>query len=307
MEIQSPISKKFTVRVIESVTNKRILDLYKEDFDIDVTRFFNDVKEVLICKCLESGFLFYYPRKLSGDEKFYDELKRQMPSKYNLPYYPPEKWEYGICVDMVKPGDKVYEIGAGNGAFLEKLLKLGITEIYGTELNADSIQLAANRNIKLDYKTIEQKALEVSNEFDVVFTFQVLEHITDVKEFLDASIKIIKPNGKLVIAVPFNNPYLFKNDIFNTLNLPPHHMGLWNKKVFKNLHKYFPIQLEQLIVEPLPSEGYDFEQFYSINKNKLYPLRFPFKMMFDKYYYRWLKRHHKTREGKNIIAIFRKK
>ena len=34
-----------------------------------------------------------------------------------------------------------------------------------------------------------------------------------------------------------------RHDKFSTLNLPPHHMGLWNKEIFQNLVKIFPIEI----------------------------------------------------------------
>ncbi len=153
---------------------------------------------------------------------------------------------------------------------------------------------------------IQDKAKEVLGEFDVVCAFQVLEHIAEVKSFLDASLKILKVGGNLMIAVPYNNPYLFKNDIFNTLNMPPHHMGLWNQTAFKNLSRIFPIKLDQIIIESLPKKGYDFDRFYTINKDILYKPHYPFKSLFDRLYFKFLKRYHSKYSGKNIIAIYSK-
>jgi 2-polyprenyl-3-methyl-5-hydroxy-6-metoxy-1,4-benzoquinol methylase len=307
MKIISPISKSPNVEVVERISSQSIIDLYKRDFDIDVSRFFKDFEHISICKCLDTGFLFYHPVNIAGDELFYDDVKRQMPVKYNVPYYSETKWEYGVCKDFISASEFVYEIGAGNGAFLEELKKTKTANVFGSELNADSIASALNRGIKLEYKTIEQKAQEAVNEFDVVCTFQVLEHVTNISSFLDASLHILKPGGKLIIAVPYNNPFLFQHDKFNTLNLPPHHMGLWNQNAFQSLVKHYPVTLKKIIIEKLPAGGYDFNRFFEINKDVFYKESYPLKKYFDKLYYKWLNRYHAKYNGKNIIAIFDKR
>ena len=73
--------------------------------------------------------------------------------------------------------------------------------------------------------------------------FQVLEHIYDVKEFLEHALQVLKKGGKLVIGVPNNEPYFLGYDKYCTLNLPPHHMGLWNIKVFEKFAPIFGLKI----------------------------------------------------------------
>ncbi len=306
MNIPSPITKLPNTRCVETISTQFIINSYKRDLNVDVSRFFNDFDKVQIWECLDTGYLFFYPFSISGDEVFYDELKIQLPVMYNAPYYSTWKWEYDICVNFIKETDKVYEIGCGNGNFLLKLKHRGVKEVYGTELNHDSVNVAINKGLNVEYITIQEKAKHVLEEYDVVCTFQVLEHISEVKSFLDASIKILKKGGKLIITVPFNDPYLFKNDKYNTLNMPPHHMGLWGKSAFVSLFRFFPMKLEQVIIEKLPNVGYDFERYYTVNKDKNYSTGKPFKHMYDQLYFRWLKMSHTKKNGKNIIAVFKK-
>lgn len=306
MSVISPITLKPNTKLVNTLSINDIIDLYSKDLEVDVVNIFKGLKEIYIYECLDTGYLFYYPMNLSGDESFYDDLKRQMPIKYNVSYYSETKWEYEICCKMIKPNDQVYEIGAGNGAFLSILKKNGIDNLYGSELNKKSIETASKKGIYLEYKTIEGKAEETKEEFDVVCTFQVLEHVANVNSFIASSLKILKKGGKLIIAVPCNNPYLFKNDILNTLNLPPHHMGLWGEKAFKNLSKYFPIKLNEIIIEKLPSSGYNFDRYYEVNKDILISNKNPFKKFLDKLYKKYLRNNHLKYDGKNIIACFEK-
>lgn len=43
--------------------------------NIDVSDFFNSIKKVSIYKCLDTGYRFYYPFNISGDNIFYQKLK----------------------------------------------------------------------------------------------------------------------------------------------------------------------------------------------------------------------------------------
>ena len=49
----------------------------------------------------------------------------------------------------------------------------------------------------------------------------------------------------MIIGVPYSNPYLYKKDKFDAMNLPPHHMGLWNEHAFKNLESVLNIKLKE--------------------------------------------------------------
>ena len=56
-----------------------------------------------------------------------------------------------------------------------------------------------------------------------------MEHIYEIKDVLEASVKALKKAGNLIICVP-NNDSFIKNDEANILNLPPHHTCLWTKE-----------------------------------------------------------------------------
>jgi hypothetical protein len=75
-------------------------------------------------------------------------------------------------------------------------------------------------------------------------------------------LKALKKGGKLIIGVPNSNPFLYKYDKYHTLNLPPHHMGLWNKFSLANLANYFPMSVDNIIVEAL--QQHEFEYYFKI-------------------------------------------
>jgi hypothetical protein len=59
---------------------------------------------------------------------------------------------------------------------------------------------------------------------------------------------VLKPGGKLIIGVPNCEPWFRRFDKYEILNMPPHHMGLWNEKVFRAIQDIFGIRLDRVLI-----------------------------------------------------------
>jgi SAM-dependent methyltransferase len=105
---------------------------------------------------------------------------------------------------------------------------------------------------------------------DAVCAFQVLEHVPDVRPFLEQSVALLKPGGLLVICVP--NAYSYLRDLCSPLDMPPHHMSRWSARTFASLGKTLPVDLVVTRNEPLaaPHVG-----AYAAAKWSNYRRRFP--------------------------------
>ena len=99
-------------------------------------------------------------------------------------------------------------------------------------------------------QTIQEFAKKNSQKFDVVCSFQVLEHVADVKNFISSSLAVLRPGGRMIISVPNNDAELIKQNDF-ILNLPPHHMGLWDLNSLIKLQHFFALRVESIHLEPL--------------------------------------------------------
>ncbi|MEN9978745.1 MAG: class I SAM-dependent methyltransferase [candidate division WOR-3 bacterium] len=97
------------------------------------------------------------------------------------------------------------EIGCGSGQFVRFLLTSGYEEI--AVLDSSSAQLERVRSL---YKTNKVKIYQMraeslpwkNNQFDIVANFFVLEHLIRVPDVLKEMVRVTKPRGKLVMAVP---------------------------------------------------------------------------------------------------------
>ncbi len=235
---KSPVTGKNNTTLTDTFLAKDIIRLYKLQLEMDVSRFFKDIDSISLYRCNDTGYKFYYPGGIDGDGKFYEELQNKLGDGY----YHSWKFENQLAYDVTKPGDKIIDIGCGPGNFLQKVKKK-TGNVFGIELNEKAAAECRKKYIPVYNELIQQHATAYKEYYDVVCMFQVLEHIYDVKSFLDASISVLKTGGKLVIGVPDNEPYFAGYDKYCTLNLPPHHMGLWNKNVFIKLSQLYNLKI----------------------------------------------------------------
>jgi 2-polyprenyl-3-methyl-5-hydroxy-6-metoxy-1,4-benzoquinol methylase len=237
-KIKSPVTQNFNVSIDKILNSNIIIRDYKRKLNIDVSNFFTE-DLCYILKCNDTGYKFYYPFSLVGNDKFYEDLQN------GKSYYPGNKKEYDIAFDKIKSlgiGQKILDIGCGNGTFLSKFNNIEF-ELFGLEFNDVSVEKCKKLNLNVVKESIEKHSLNNENKYDVVCFFQVLEHVPNVSSFLNAAINCLKKDGFLIIAVPNNEPYFAKYHLYSTSNLPPHHMGLWNFDSLNALRSYYPIDL----------------------------------------------------------------
>jgi len=303
--IKSPITGNVTNLVYEYRVDD-VVKLYKSEFDLDVRRFFSDAQTFKLCECADTGFRFYYPLSLAGDGAFYEDL-----SQNNSHYYPTWKWENEQAIDVLKnnfnseDNFSILEIGCGEGFFLKAVRNFfHNADLHGLELNAQVVEKLQGQNYSVYNQDLDSHANQKPESYNFIVAFQVLEHVPDVQSFINSCLRALKPGGILFFGVPNNGSYLFKNDFFHTLNLPPHHMGLWDKYSLQKLPLFFQMQTMNVALQPpdLNNLGIYFKVWLKKNiptlQNILYPIfRIPVKLLL---------RIFKPASGHTVIAIYRK-
>ncbi|MFN7948478.1 MAG: class I SAM-dependent methyltransferase [Blastocatellia bacterium] len=243
--ILSPLTSTANITNIGKINTNEIINIYRKHYEMDISAYFSNTSEILILKCLDTGYVFYYPFTTEGTEEYYARM-----SKFNW-YYNPSRWEHTKALELITPSSTVLEIGSGRGHFIKELRNRHINSV-GLELNGEAINEAATSGITILNETIQDHSITNIGKYDIACSFQVLEHISQPLAFLEAALKCLRIGGKLIIGVPNNDSYIRSNKMYNkVLNMPPHHMGLWNLNSLQSLESLLDINLEAVYYEPL--------------------------------------------------------
>jgi SAM-dependent methyltransferase len=240
--VDSPLGSRPAELVGETPTSK-LVDGYREQLGMSVERYFAGVDSIATYRCPDTGYMFYHPDSTAGDDAFYQVLQ-EFPW-----FYQEDKWEHAKALEHVEAGSRVLDIGCGTGNFLAAARAKGAS-VAGIELNTKSVAVAQGRGLDVTPNLVERYAEGREETFDVVCTFQVLEHIPRPKSFLTACVRLLRKGGLLVVGVPNNDGFLkYADDA--VLNFPPHHMALWTAESLEALQKLFPLEVVRTEREPL--------------------------------------------------------
>lgn len=215
----------------DSVCLDKLAEAYQRQLQIHV-HFPQNLDYLTLWRCDNCDLQYFDPMTIA-DESFYESLQR-----FDW-YYLDDKDEYTTAALHVRANDNVLEIGAGRASFARKITR---ANYLGLELSGKAIRMAATLGIKLVGESIEAHSLTHANQYDVVCSFQVLEHVSDVRSFIHASIACLKSGGKLIYSVP-NDDGLPGVEFNNILNMPPHHVTRWTKACMRNVAREFDLQI----------------------------------------------------------------
>jgi len=249
--ISSPITGGKTIPE-RAIPRADIIALYPS---YDVSRFFNEASEVSVMRCLDTDYRFYYPYSTAGDGTYYEFLSK------GENYYVPWKTEHEFAMRHITDGQRILEIGCANGGFLDEARRKKKIIAEGTELNAKARQEARERGLTVFDDSLSEIIKNRKEYYDVVCSFQVLEHVADVRSFIKDSIALLKPGGYMIIGVP-NNESFIRHTRSPFLNMPPHHMGLWNEASLKKAASFFGLKCEAVYFTHLPR--YHYRYYYQV-------------------------------------------
>lgn len=188
-----------TSHLIKKIITKDIVYEYKKQLNIRL----KDPQEDMIgeYQCKSCGLIFF-SNEMVGDAEFYEQLQD------NKWYYVDEKNEYEVAAKYVKKGDFLLDVGCGKGAFSGYVTEAQYT---GLEYDNETVKKNNKQSLNIINKSISEYSINLEHKHDIVCCFQVLEHITNIKQFLEDMISCVRKDGLLVIAVPNNDSFFRKN------------------------------------------------------------------------------------------------
>jgi SAM-dependent methyltransferase len=216
-----PLCRGKSSRKHGEIAQTVLLDYYRHSLGMDASRMLDGGAEPIgLLQCPACDLKWYHPSP-AGDGEFYEGLQRHSW------YYQDDKPEYSFARAWLERDSRVLEVGCGKGAFA---LYAGPGICYrGLEFNQEAVRKGREAGLSIDIETIEAHAAAFPDTYDLVCSFQVLEHVSQPLEFLGSCAAAVKPGGLLLIAVPAEDSFLSITE-GGFLNMPPHHLTRWTDR-----------------------------------------------------------------------------
>jgi 2-polyprenyl-3-methyl-5-hydroxy-6-metoxy-1,4-benzoquinol methylase len=111
----------------------------------------------------------------------------------------------------VRPGERVLDLGCGEGAFSVALHEHGAHPL-GMDVAEEPLRRARAQHPELDWRLIEPDGPLVLDDaaVDVVWAGEVIEHVVDVVGWLGEVRRVLPSGGRLLLTTPDHPPALLR-------------------------------------------------------------------------------------------------
>lgn len=135
-------------------------------------------------------------------------------------------------------GKKVLDIACGEG-YGSYLLSIQAESVKGVDISEEIIQHAIEKYKKpnLEFKVGLAERIPYPDQFfDVVVSFETIEHLVSQKEMIEEIFRVLKANGKLIISSPDKGVYSDSRNYKNKF----HEKELYADEFIELIRSYFP-------------------------------------------------------------------
>lgn len=290
------------VKLVNTLSAKHISSLYKKELGFDIDPYLDKNITFDLLECLDTGYQFYSPLdKVEGSPDFYAELYSTAGKEWG---YSDDKWEHNFALKYCLNVETLIDVGCGGGAFLSKARE-HVGKVIGLETSPHGRKTCERLGVTALDEVIQSHQASHLGEYDLLCSFQVLEHVANVKEFIESSIAVVRPGGKIIFSVPNNEGYVGAQDL--PLNFPPHHVGRWGAASLEALSKFYRLDLVGLHHEPLQPENINWYQAY-VEKTYLPRSRLLktlwYRLRYSDSLNRFLKDNAHTIHGHTVMAVY---
>jgi 2-polyprenyl-3-methyl-5-hydroxy-6-metoxy-1,4-benzoquinol methylase len=131
---------------------------------------------------------------------------------------------------------RILDVGCGAGNFLERAIRAG-WEAHGTEYGTNALATCRSKGINILEGELNP-ANYPEGHFDVVCSFEVIEHVTHPARELERMTRIARPGGLLYITTPNYNGLgrLLAREQWSVVNYPEH-LNYFTPRTLKRIAK----------------------------------------------------------------------
>ena len=121
--------------------------------------------------------------------------------------------EFLAQTDLLKPKDRILEIGCGIGTVVYELSGKG-HDVAGIDISGEAIEYGRKKygDIRLEVQAAETLPYE-DESFEVVLSFDLFEHIAEIDKHISEVRRVLRPGGYYL----FQTPNRYSNITYETL------------------------------------------------------------------------------------------
>ncbi len=203
-----------------------------------------DYSDAFLTKCQDCSFVFEKKIPTSAElVEFYDNNyeRTEYFSSITIKRYN----ELLDGFEKYRKTNNILDVGAGNGFFLE-IAKVRGWNVFGTELTKKSVETCEMKGVQMREGCLHNVGFD-ENQFDVITSFEVIEHVNNPKSLVKEMYRILRENGKVYITTPNFNSLLryrlkSKYDIIGY----PNHLCFFTKKTLRKLFSEAGFNVQQI-------------------------------------------------------------
>ena len=116
---------------------------------------------------------------------------------------PEEELRRAFLLEHVRPGERVLDVGCGEGRFAIVLEHAG-AEVVGIDVAAEPLRRARVRHPELDLRHVQAEGAWPLPDasFDVVWAGEVIEHVADTAGWMSEVRRVLHSGGRLLVSTP---------------------------------------------------------------------------------------------------------
>jgi SAM-dependent methyltransferase len=232
-----PITGAPAKRLVQTLDRSLLIDLWRFSFGVSVASTIKDVASFALWES-PAGLMFFDP-PVAGGGDFYRAFYDRIAAHDRLAGPSASRPEFALAASFIANGARLLDVGCGEGGFRRFVPAADYT---GLDLHF------GGQSPSILAEPIEGHAATHPGYYDVVSSFQVIEHVSQPLAFARAMAAALRPGGLFLLGVPcWPSPMISIPNFM--INAPPHHLSWWNERALRALCAQLGLRCRQ--VEPV--------------------------------------------------------
>ena len=200
--------------------------------------------ENFLVKCKECSFVF--SKKIPSEKELENHYEGYSRNDYLSPITIKRYNEILDEFEQFRKTNNILDVGCGIGYFLEEAKKRG-WNVYGTEYTEEAIKICDNKGINMQKGVLTPSNYNLES-FDIITSFEVIEHINNPTEELNNFYKLLRKGGITYVTTPnFNSILRYGLKSKYNVICYPEHLSYYTPKTLKKVFKQSGFKAKKVI------------------------------------------------------------